>query len=60
MKSGHPVKNGVQGFLKLLETLDSGFRRNDEKGLFLTSHDSLITEQPKTIRKGKDHGYRTG
>jgi len=30
------VKTGVQGIYKYLKILDSGFRRNDEKGYFQT------------------------
>jgi hypothetical protein len=36
-----PLKNGVQAFVKPLVTLDSGFRRNDGKGRFLTSYEFL-------------------
>jgi hypothetical protein len=35
-----PLKNGVQVFCESVRILDSGFRRNDEKGQVLTSYDA--------------------
>jgi hypothetical protein len=36
-----PLKNGVQGFPKSSEMLDSGFRRNDGKKAFSTFYDLI-------------------
>jgi len=36
-----PLKNGVQGSHKCLTTLDSGFRRNDEKKAFPTCYKTI-------------------
>jgi hypothetical protein len=36
-----PVKTGVQTFGKCSKKLDSGFRRNDRKGRFLTFYESV-------------------
>jgi len=37
-----PLKNGVQAFLNTSRTLDSGFRRNDEKGVSRASYKSIM------------------
>jgi len=36
-----PVETGVQGIYKPLKILDSGFRRNDEKGHFQTFYETI-------------------
>jgi hypothetical protein len=36
-----PVKAGVQSLRKWLNKLDSGFRRNDEKGRFSTFYEII-------------------
>jgi hypothetical protein len=40
-----PAQAGVQRFLVFL---DSGFRRNDTKGRFLTSYEFIISSSQKT------------
>jgi hypothetical protein len=41
VKSVTPLKNGVQEFPRSLETLDSGFRRNDGKEAFSTFYERI-------------------
>jgi len=38
---GSRAGSGVQGIYKYLKILDSGFRRNDEKGYFLTFYEFI-------------------
>jgi hypothetical protein len=43
------LKNGVQEFPKSLETLDSGFRRNDGKEAFSTFYEFIRVGNRETV-----------
>jgi hypothetical protein len=52
-----PVKTGVQMILNSPEKLDSGFRRNDTKGHFLTCDECVIIitiETPDSLSQALD------
>jgi hypothetical protein len=46
VKSRHPVEKRGPGVSKCVRTLDSGFRRNDEKTAFSNSCENIIIRQP--------------
>ncbi|MDQ1285420.1 MAG: hypothetical protein QG663_828 [Thermodesulfobacteriota bacterium] len=46
-----PVKTGVQHDVDYMILLDSGFRRNDEKGHSLTFNECIKLDYPITLQK---------
>jgi hypothetical protein len=46
VKSRHPVEKRGPGVCNFLGTLDSGFRRNDEKNAFSTFYETIKIEKP--------------